>query len=122
MRIEPCAEAASKQPCKIKRGRTANISFDYTSGTNSKQTTNNLIRYYYKLNYLIAGFNSDNLVGQVYWVSGEGDLPFVGMNTAACQHTACPLEAPTRQTYTYNFQTAKKFPAVSVARTRNRST
>lgn len=32
VRIDPCAEASEKQPCKIKRGRSAIIAFDYTSG------------------------------------------------------------------------------------------
>lgn len=88
VRINPCPESVDHKPCKIKRGKSASIEFDYTTD-----------------------FNSSSAHGQVYWESDEGDLPFLGMNTQACQHTSCPIVTSTRQTYAYTLDVAKKFPA-----------
>lgn len=65
--------------------------------------------------FYIKEFDSSNAHGQVYWASPDGDVPFAGMNTNACEHTACPLNKNAKQTYTYTLDTAKKFPAVCIA-------
>ncbi|XP_055384636.1 MD-2-related lipid-recognition protein-like [Condylostylus longicornis] len=86
VKINPCPEAASNKPCVIKRGKTADIEFDF-----------------------IPKNDADSLVGQVYWAT-EADLPLTGMDTDACKHTACPVVKGTKQTYKYSLQIAKKFP------------
>lgn len=92
VRITGCRQFANGV-CKIKRGQSAEIAFDYT-----------------------ADFAAEAANGQVYWVSPERDLPFVGMETNACLHTACPLVSGARQTYTYTFETSRKYQAVSSTR------
>ncbi|KAJ9589646.1 hypothetical protein L9F63_017135 [Diploptera punctata] len=87
VRISPCAEAAENKPCKIKKGNSASIGFDFT-----------------------ASQNSDVLTGRAYWANVVGDLPFAGMNTNACNYTTCPVQANQRQTYLYQLQIQKKFP------------
>jgi hypothetical protein len=56
---------------------------------------------------------SDNLTGKVYWANQMGDLPFLGMNSNACQFMSCPVQAGNRQTYEYRLSISKKFPVVS---------
>lgn len=88
VRVDGC-RSVRNGVCKVKRGTTPVISFDYT-----------------------PEFAATSVHGQVYWISPEGDLPFVGMETAACQHTSCPLASGVRQTYAYNFETSRKYQAV----------
>ncbi|XP_069671479.1 MD-2-related lipid-recognition protein-like [Periplaneta americana] len=87
VRISPCAEAAENKPCKIKRGRSASIQFDFTPTVAVDAPT-----------------------GRAFWTNQVGDLPFVGMDTNACNFTTCPLAAGTRQTYDYQLSISKKFP------------
>lgn len=89
VRVDGC-RSVQNGVCKIKRGNTPVFSFDYT-----------------------PEFTATTAHGQVYWMSPEGDLPFVGMDTEACKFTACPLNGGARQTYTYNFETSRKYQAVS---------
>lgn len=90
VRISPCVEALENMPCKIKRGRSASIQFDFTPTV-----------------------GSETLTGKVYWVNQMGDLPFVGMNSDACTFTTCPIQADGRQTYEYQLSISKKFPVRS---------
>ncbi|KDR10612.1 hypothetical protein L798_15140, partial [Zootermopsis nevadensis] len=87
VRITPCADATENKPCKIKRGRSASISVDFTP--------------------TVSG---DGLTGKIFWVNQMGDLPFVGMNSDACSFTTCPIQAGNRQTYEYQLSVSKKFP------------
>lgn len=89
VRIEGC-RSVQNGVCKIMRGNTPVISFDYT-----------------------PEFAATTAHSQVYWISPEGDLPFAGMDTDACKHTACPVSRGARQTYAYNFETSRKYQAVS---------
>lgn len=87
VRIQPCPESEEHTPCKVKRGKTATIEFDYTTQ-----------------------WDSSTAHGQVYSVTDDGDLPMAGMNTNACDHTSCPIQTSNRKTYIYNLLLAKKFP------------
>lgn len=89
MRIDPCPEAASDLPCKIKRGKSASIEFDYT-----------------------ADYNSTILTTAVFWASPDGDLPFVGMDKNACTYTQCPTNMNVKQTYRYTVPIHRKYPMV----------
>ncbi|PNF33184.1 hypothetical protein B7P43_G12809 [Cryptotermes secundus] len=89
VRISPCVEALENLPCKIKRGRSASIQFDFTPTV-----------------------GSETLTGKVYWVNQMGDLPFVGMNSDACTFTTCPIQPDRRQTYEYQLSISKRFPVV----------
>ncbi|XP_067011817.1 MD-2-related lipid-recognition protein [Anabrus simplex] len=88
VRVNPCAEASENKPCKIKRGKSASIQFDFTSGSSSSEA-----------------------FSRAYWANEVTDLPFLGMNTDACQNTACPITADQRQTYVYDLPISKKYPA-----------
>lgn len=88
VRVDGC-RSVRNGVCKVRRGSTPVISFDYT-----------------------PQFDATSVHGQVYWISPEGDLPFVGMLTDACQHTSCPLASGVRQTYAYNFETSRKYQVV----------
>jgi len=87
VRVVPCPEAEENKPCKVKRGKSATIEFDYT-----------------------AQWGSSAAWGQVYSVTDDGDLPLAGMDTDACEYTACPIQSSARQTYAYTLPLAKKFP------------
>ncbi|KAJ6646729.1 NPC intracellular cholesterol transporter 2 [Pseudolycoriella hygida] len=90
VRVNPCPQAADNNanPCHIKRGRSASIDFDYT-----------------------AGFDATNGKGEVFWMSAEGDLPFLGMDSNACSFTQCPIKKDERKTYSQTFETKRKYPA-----------
>ncbi|XP_055316438.1 MD-2-related lipid-recognition protein-like [Sitodiplosis mosellana] len=88
VRVVPCPESEEHKPCKVKRGKTATISFDFT--TQWEATTAH---------------------GELFSADDEEDLPLNGMNMHnACQFTSCPIRASTKQSYTYTLPLAKKFP------------
>ncbi|XP_031623701.1 MD-2-related lipid-recognition protein-like [Contarinia nasturtii] len=87
VRVVPCPESKQEKPCKLKRGTSASIEFDVT-----------------------PQWNADTPFGHVYSVTAEGDLPMAGMDTNACNHTACPIQSGHRHTYRYTLPLAKKFP------------
>ncbi|XP_012256338.2 MD-2-related lipid-recognition protein-like [Athalia rosae] len=88
VRVNPCREAAQGKPCRIKRGRNAGITFDYT-----------------------PNFSSDTLQNRAYWTRPGGDLPFIGMNLNACNATVCPSVSGQKQTYSYQLSISQSFPA-----------
>ncbi|PSN35232.1 hypothetical protein C0J52_15517 [Blattella germanica] len=98
VRISPCAEASENKPCKIKRGRSASIQFDFTA----------LIVQY--TCFTVPAAATETLTGRAFWTNTAGDLPFVGMNTDACSYTTCPVQANQRQTYDYQLSISRKFP------------
>lgn len=57
-------------------------------------------------------FDATNATGAVWWASPEGDIPFAGMNRAACDNTKCPIEKSVKNTYAYSLPIAKKYPLV----------
>uniref|UniRef100_A0A1B0CJX2 MD-2-related lipid-recognition domain-containing protein n=1 Tax=Lutzomyia longipalpis TaxID=7200 RepID=A0A1B0CJX2_LUTLO len=87
VRINPCPEAAKDLPCKIKRGRSASIEFDYSSE-----------------------FRATELDSRVYWSNEGVDLPLIGVDTNGCNIVTCPIEANINNTYTWTLNVSKKFP------------
>ncbi|XP_055693991.1 MD-2-related lipid-recognition protein-like [Lutzomyia longipalpis] len=87
VRINPCPEAANDLPCKIKRGRSASIEFDYSSE-----------------------FRATELDSRVYWSNEGVDLPLIGVDTNGCNIVTCPIEANINNTYTWTLNVSKKFP------------
>ncbi|XP_076679057.1 MD-2-related lipid-recognition protein [Andrena cerasifolii] len=85
--LDPCKEAAEGKPCKLKRGITGNLTYDYT-----------------------PGFSSDKMQGRVFWASEVMDIPFLGMDPDACLTTTCPLVEGQRNTYTAHITILKKYP------------
>lgn len=65
------------------------------------------------LNLHIAEFDSTVAVGEVYWASPDGDIPFAGFNGAACEHTTCPIQKSVANTYNYTLPISKRYPVVS---------
>lgn len=90
VRIDPCPEADTNLPCKVKRGKSAVIEFDYTTD-----------------------YNSTLLNTKVFWASPDGDLPFVGMEKEACPYTQCPTKINHKQTYRYTVPIHRKYPVVN---------
>ncbi|KAF5301412.1 hypothetical protein FQA39_LY02141 [Lamprigera yunnana] len=84
VQIDPCSEAASKKPCKIKRGKPASITIDYT-----------------------PHFSCDRLTGEATYL----DQLLPQMETDACKTTTCPVVSGTTQKYTYNLMISRKFPS-----------
>ncbi|KAF5285629.1 hypothetical protein FQR65_LT13110 [Abscondita terminalis] len=84
VRVDPCAEAASKKPCKIKRGKPASVEIDYT-----------------------PHFSADTMLAKATYL----DQLLPGMDTDGCKTTQCPVVAENKQTYTYNLNIARKFPS-----------
>lgn len=46
-------------------------------------------------------------------MSPEGDMPFIGMDTNACNFTQCPINKDERKNYSQKFETMRKYPAVN---------
>nr|CAD7442183.1 unnamed protein product [Timema bartmani] len=80
VRVDPCSEAAQKKACKVKKGTAASISFDFTPGV-----------------------SASSLSSRAYWASTT-DIPFIGMDTDACEYTNCVTVAGQQQTYSFNLQ------------------
>lgn len=59
-----------------------------------------------------AEWSASKLHAQVFSVTDDGDLPMPGMDTDGCKHSTCPVQASTRQSYTYVLGLPKKFPKV----------
>ena len=84
VRIDPCKEAATKRPCKIKRGKPASIEIDYT-----------------------ANFASETFTAEATYL---GQL-LPQMETNACLTTPCPVVPGSKQTYKYELNVDRKFPS-----------
>lgn len=136
VRVLPCPDANRHKPCKLKRGRTFAIEFDYTPGNLSMLRFAEYIHTSPTKHSVIsilclspiasiftipvqcclfdhsADFDANTAISEVYWASPEGDIPFAGMNRAACEHTTCPLQRTTKNLYTYSLLIDKKYPAV----------
>ncbi|XP_059607676.1 MD-2-related lipid-recognition protein-like [Phlebotomus argentipes] len=87
VRINPCPEAENDQPCKIKRGRSASIEFDYA-----------------------MEFQATELDSRMYWNNEGVDLPLIGVDTNGCNMVSCPIEANANNTYVWTLNVSKKFP------------
>lgn len=61
-------------------------------------------------------WDSTSAHGQAYAIIEDADVPFLTMNTNACEHTTCPITKSTRHTYTYSLTVASKTPTVSSIR------
>lgn len=87
VRIVPCPEAETNEPCKFKRGKPANIQFDFTPGSAATELT-----------------------AQAYWATDVSDIPLASMERDACDFTPCPVEANVQTTYNYTITISRKFP------------
>ncbi|XP_055706621.1 MD-2-related lipid-recognition protein-like [Phlebotomus papatasi] len=87
VRINPCPEAENDQPCKVKRGRSATIEFDYSTA-----------------------FRATELDSRIYWSNEGVDLPLIGVDTNGCNIVSCPVEANVNNTYAWTLNVSKKFP------------
>uniref|UniRef100_A0A182RKT1 ML domain-containing protein n=1 Tax=Anopheles funestus TaxID=62324 RepID=A0A182RKT1_ANOFN len=85
--ITPCTEAAEGTACTVYRGTNVSITFDFT-----------------------PNFAANELTADVSWTRPNFDLPFIGMDTAACKHTNCPVSSGNRQTYAYDLPIKKEYP------------
>lgn len=62
---------------------------------------------------IIIDFNATTGKGDIFWMSPEGDVPFVGMDQNACSYTQCPIKQGERRSYSHKFDTMRKYPAVN---------
>lgn len=85
--ITPCPEAAENLPCRVKKGRSVSIDFDFT-----------------------PEFAMDTIHSQAYWAKGDVDLPLIGMENDGCKSTTCPVAERATQSYHWTFDVDKKFP------------
>ncbi|GAB0087675.1 hypothetical protein DMENIID0001_020140 [Sergentomyia squamirostris] len=87
VRINPCPESANDQPCKIKRGRSATIEFDYATD-----------------------YGTNEMDSRIYWSNDGVDLPLIGVETNGCNIVTCPVVANVNHTYAWTLNVSKKFP------------
>ncbi|KAF4519736.1 hypothetical protein B566_EDAN014249 [Ephemera danica] len=87
--INPCAEAESGEPCRIRKGNSAAITFDFTPSVSATE-----------------------LESKAYWVGSMGSLPWIGMETNACLFTTCPVTAGQVSHYNYTLKVSKKYTRV----------
>ncbi|KAF6205702.1 hypothetical protein GE061_019875 [Apolygus lucorum] len=89
LQINPCPEAASNEPCKIKRGSSATLTYNFTPrwapGAGAIKT-------------------------RAYWAAVV-DLPFLGMDSDACKFTTCPIVKDQQNFYNFTLFIEKKYPA-----------
>ncbi|XP_077290995.1 MD-2-related lipid-recognition protein-like [Arctopsyche grandis] len=88
VRISPCKEAQQNKACKIKKGKSAAVEIDFT-----------------------PTFDAEKLTGTAFWTSKVADLPFVGMDTNACNYATCPIVKNQRTTYDFKLDISRKFPS-----------
>ncbi|BES93393.1 coagulation [Nesidiocoris tenuis] len=88
VQVIPCPEALTGEPCKVKRGTSATLSFDFTPHWAS----------------------SGPLKTRAYWAHIL-DLPFVGMDTDACKYTSCPYVDGQKNSYNFTLELAKQYIA-----------
>jgi len=87
IRVIPCAEADTGEPCKVYRGTNATIEVDFTPSRNSGRRMKNAM----------------------FWMS-KVDLPFRGLNANACRFMTCPLRANTRTAYSATLSLGSNLP------------
>jgi len=87
IRVIPCAEAETGEPCKLYRGSNATIEVDFTPTRNSRRRMKNAL----------------------VWVS-KVELPFRGFNQNACKFMSCPLKADNSTTYSATIPLGKHLP------------
>ncbi|KAJ3659166.1 hypothetical protein Zmor_010870 [Zophobas morio] len=90
VRVEPCKEAKSKKPCKLRSGTNATIEFDY-----------------------VPGFDAEKLVSQAYSVTPFIDLPLIGMDRDGCKYTQCPTKSGETGTYKNTLFISPAFPLLN---------
>ncbi|CAH0727244.1 unnamed protein product, partial [Brenthis ino] len=85
IRITPCKNS---KVCKIKKGTSPSMSFDYT-----------------------PKFSCDKLKTGLFWASDSGDVPFPALYDAdACELTSCPIEANKKYELNHTLKLSKKLP------------
>ncbi|RZC40442.1 E1 DerP2 DerF2 domain containing protein [Asbolus verrucosus] len=89
VRVEPCKEAKSKKPCKVRSGTNASIEFDY-----------------------IPHFDSDRMINQAYSATLI-DLPLIGMDRDGCKFTQCPVKSGEASTYKNTLYMSPAFPLLN---------
>ncbi|XP_037915122.1 MD-2-related lipid-recognition protein-like [Hermetia illucens] len=122
VRINNCPEAVSGEPCKIKRGRSAEIEFDFTPDCDETAhaamfLVNVASRCRIAMRLAVStpccslhDFDSPTLEGRLFWAS-EIDIPLVGMETDSCKFTSCPIVKNEKRTYNFTLPISRKFPA-----------
>ncbi|KAK9511707.1 hypothetical protein O3M35_000315 [Rhynocoris fuscipes] len=85
--VEPCPNGDKGEPCKMKRGTLANLSFKYNPTWSQEGV----------------------LKTRAYWVSMI-DIPFAGIDTDGCKVTKCPPVQNAENFYNYSLNIADSFP------------
>ncbi|XP_014239990.1 mite group 2 allergen Tyr p 2-like [Cimex lectularius] len=85
--IDPCAEAEKNEPCKLKLGKSAGISFKYKANWDQGE---------------------NDLKTRAYWASVL-DIPFLGMKTDGCSMTSCPVKKDQLGQYNFTLDISDKF-------------
>lgn len=85
--IDPCPESANKLPCKLKRGKTAKLTVDFT-----------------------PDFDTDKLEGRWFWENGNTDLPLMGVDTNGCNFAPCPLKKGQQTQYNFDLDINRRWP------------
>uniref|UniRef100_A0A0A9YQB5 MD-2-related lipid-recognition protein n=1 Tax=Lygus hesperus TaxID=30085 RepID=A0A0A9YQB5_LYGHE len=89
VKIDPCPEAATDEPCKIKRGNSATLTYNFTPRWAP---------------------GSGELKTRAYWASVL-DLPFLGMDTDVCKYATCPIVKDQQNFYNFTLEIEKRYPA-----------
>lgn len=85
--IDPCPEAATKSPCKFKRGKTVHLNVDFT-----------------------PDFDTETFDSRWYWENGDTDLPLMGVETNGCTYTTCPLKKGVNSSYIFDLDINRRWP------------
>jgi len=86
IRVIPCAEAETGDPCRLYRGTNATIEVDFVPTRNARRMKNGLM-----------------------WVS-KVDLPFRGFQANACKFMTCPVRRDQDTTYSATVFMGKHLP------------
>ncbi|XP_032597606.1 MD-2-related lipid-recognition protein [Drosophila grimshawi] len=88
VRVDPCPQAATNTPCRLRRRHPSRISFDFT-----------------------PKFDAEHLVSSLGWAKSETEeLPLLTLERDSCKNTQCPVKANVQQTYAIDVPIDAKFP------------
>ncbi|XP_039293968.1 MD-2-related lipid-recognition protein-like [Nilaparvata lugens] len=85
--VDPCPDAASNEPCKVKHGNEGAITVHFT-----------------------PQFSATNISSQAYWDQALMNVPFEDMDTNGCKYMKCPMEKDVATTYSYKIGIKSTYP------------
>lgn len=85
--VDPCPDAESNEPCKVKQGGHGAITVHFT-----------------------PQFSASNVSSLASWDQSLVNLPFEDMDSDGCKYMKCPMEKDVPTTYSYKIPIKATYP------------